>query len=197
MSTILGGRRLLMLIGACAVFVAAAGLAGAAIPGSTGVVNGCYEKRTGLLRVIDAEAGKRCLSIETPIAWNQQGLPGERGAEGPPGPKGDAGEGIEVVLPRIQALEEALTRLDVQQRELGRDVSSLAATAQNGLALLVERTNALGSQNATQERALEALTAQNASQQQTLTALGTANSELEAALAALTARVSALENSKG
>jgi hypothetical protein len=48
-----------------------AGVAYAAIPASDGTISGCYEKRTGLLRVIDKEAGKTCLSFENPISWNQ------------------------------------------------------------------------------------------------------------------------------
>jgi hypothetical protein len=102
-----GGLR--MFLAAAAIFVIGAGVAWAAIPGGSGVINGCYEKRTGILRVIDVEAGKRCLSIETPISWSQQGpqgepgpqgergvqgeqgLPGERGADGARGPQGEAG----------------------------------------------------------------------------------------------------------
>jgi hypothetical protein len=80
------GNRGWRLAGATATIFAAAGVAYAAIPGSNGLINGCYEKRTGILRVIDADAGKTCLSIETPISWNQQG------PVGPPGPKGDKGD---------------------------------------------------------------------------------------------------------
>lgn len=83
------GPRLLVLAGAA--LATTAGVAFATIPGSTGVINGCYEKRTGILRVIDTEAGKRCLSFETAISWNQQGSKGDRGEIGPPGPKGDTG----------------------------------------------------------------------------------------------------------
>src|SRR2546421_7251910 len=62
------------------------GIAYAAIPGSDGTISGCAEKRTGILRVIDAEAGKQCLSaFENPIAWNA------RGPQGLKGDKGDAG----------------------------------------------------------------------------------------------------------
>jgi collagen triple helix repeat protein len=68
-----------------------AGIAYASIPSTNGVINGCYEKRTGILRVIDSDAGKTCLSFETPISWNQQGPKGEAGPAGPAGPKGDAG----------------------------------------------------------------------------------------------------------
>jgi hypothetical protein len=101
-------RRAVVTGAALTVVVLGAGIAYAAIPHSgTEVINGCYEKRTGILRVIDSEAGKTCLSFETPISWNQkgpagpQGLKGEKGdqgaegaqgAQGPPGPKGDQGE---------------------------------------------------------------------------------------------------------
>ena len=79
------------------VLAAGVGVAYAAIPGSSGMISGCYEKKTGILRVIDAEAGKKCLSIETPISWNQTGPKGEQGLAGPagpagaPGPKGETG----------------------------------------------------------------------------------------------------------
>jgi hypothetical protein len=65
------------------------------------VISGCYEKRTGVLRVIDAEAGKTCTQWETPISWSQQGpkgdqgpagVPGEKGAVGDRGPQGEPGE---------------------------------------------------------------------------------------------------------
>jgi hypothetical protein len=69
----------------------AGGVAYATIPSSSGVINGCYEKRTGILRVIDAQAGAKCLSIETPISWNQQGLKGDPGVAGPIGPAGAQG----------------------------------------------------------------------------------------------------------
>jgi Collagen triple helix repeat (20 copies) len=62
------------------------------IPGRNGVIHGCYQKRTGTLRVM--AAGKRCRRSEKAIAWNQkgaQGQPGVQGIQGQPGPKGDAG----------------------------------------------------------------------------------------------------------
>jgi hypothetical protein len=68
-----------------------AGIAYASIPSTNGVINGCYEKRTGILRVIDSDAGKTCLSFETPISWNQQGPKGEAGPAGPAGMTGAAG----------------------------------------------------------------------------------------------------------
>ena len=47
-----------LAIAAGAIGAVTAGAALATIPGSTGVINGCYEKRTGILRVVHAEAGR-------------------------------------------------------------------------------------------------------------------------------------------
>ena len=87
---------------------------GATIPNSgTGVISGCYSSvtrpgaRPGELRVIDTQAGQKCLpGLEKPLPWNQTGPQGPTGATGalgatgpngpqgptgPPGPKGDPG----------------------------------------------------------------------------------------------------------
>jgi hypothetical protein len=70
----------------------------AAIPGAGGVISGCYDKKEGNLRVIDAQAGKKCERSEAALIWNQtgpqgpQGLPGAQGPAGGPGPKGDKGD---------------------------------------------------------------------------------------------------------
>ena len=88
----LGRRGVRMLLIATAMLACAAGIALATIPGSDGVINGCYEKRTGILRVIDAQAGKTCLSFETPIRWNQGGATGPTGAKGPTGDNGPTGD---------------------------------------------------------------------------------------------------------
>jgi hypothetical protein len=67
----------------------------AAIPGAGGVIHGCYQKRTGNLRVVGAR--KKCRTSERAVTWSQTGpggLPGPQGAEGPQGvqgPKGDDG----------------------------------------------------------------------------------------------------------
>jgi hypothetical protein len=52
---------------------AAAGIAYASIPDSSGVIHGCYKTVGGALRVIDTQAGEKCLSAETPLNWNQTG----------------------------------------------------------------------------------------------------------------------------
>ena len=77
---------------ATALLGVGAGFAAATIPGSNGRINGCYEKRTGILRVIDTDAGAKCTSFETPISWNQQGQKGATGAAGPQGPTGPKGD---------------------------------------------------------------------------------------------------------
>ena len=51
----------------------------ASIPDSSGVIHGCRSKTTGVLRVIDSDAGQRCLAGEAELTWNQQGPPGPAG----------------------------------------------------------------------------------------------------------------------
>ena len=84
-------RRRTLALATIAAVAVGAGAGYAAIPGSSGAVNGCYEKKTGILRVIDKDAGKSCLAFESPIAWSVQGPKGDPGAPGAAGPKGDTG----------------------------------------------------------------------------------------------------------
>jgi hypothetical protein len=71
--------------------VVAASLGGAAItlgaiPGTSGVISGCYAKSTGSLRVVDTEAGASCdARKESALSWNQKGPAGPQGPPGPPG----------------------------------------------------------------------------------------------------------------
>lgn len=71
--------------------VLAGGVAYAAVPDSNGVINGCYQKSAGDLRVIDPGAGQSCRPSEVPIRWSQAGAQGPRGPQGSPGPQGPAG----------------------------------------------------------------------------------------------------------
>jgi Collagen triple helix repeat (20 copies) len=82
-------KRLALVGGATAAL--GAGLGYAAIPDTQGVVNGCYDKNHGALRVIDTEAGKQCLPSEVPIRWNEKGPQGARGLQGEQGERGPAG----------------------------------------------------------------------------------------------------------
>jgi hypothetical protein len=72
------------------MFLSAAFLICAVIPASADdVVYGCYNRKTGLLRVVEGQYD--CRRSENPISWNQVGPPGERGPSGLAGPRGDAG----------------------------------------------------------------------------------------------------------
>ena len=82
------------VVGAAVGAVLAGGAAFAAIPDSSGIINGCYQKNVGNLRVIDTSAGDSCRPSEVAISWSQtgpQGPKGDTGPTGPQGPKGDTG----------------------------------------------------------------------------------------------------------
>jgi hypothetical protein len=88
------GRRTLVTVAAMLGILAVGGsVALATIPGSDGVIHGCYTKSGGTLRVIDASV-TACKSTETGLNWNVTGPPGPAGpsgAIGAQGPKGDPG----------------------------------------------------------------------------------------------------------
>ena len=73
-----GSRLLLVLVLGAAVFGVVSG-AQAAIPDSSGVINGCYQKNVGNLRVIDPSAGDSCRPSEIAISWSQTGPQGTQG----------------------------------------------------------------------------------------------------------------------
>ena len=74
---------------AAAAVIATTGIASATIP-SANVIDACYTKSGGTLRVIDATVTK-CGKQETSLAWNVQGVKGDTGEPGPIGPAGPAG----------------------------------------------------------------------------------------------------------
>lgn len=90
--------KIIVLVLSIGTLAVGAGMALAQIPGPGGVINGCYTKSTGGIRIIDSAAS--CKSGETSLNWNQtgpagatgaQGAKGDAGAIGPAGPQGDAG----------------------------------------------------------------------------------------------------------
>ncbi len=125
------GRRTVRLpvgIGLIGILAFSGGLVYAAIPNSTtGVINGCFEKYTGLLRVIDTQAGKTCTRWETPISWNQVGPAGEPGLQGQTGPQGEPGEDGEDA--DTATLESTIDVLAAALTTLATDVESLRAGA--------------------------------------------------------------------
>jgi hypothetical protein len=68
---------------ACLVALVAVGIAYATIPNGD-VINACFTRNGGTLRVIDSSTSS-CSSKEISLAWNVQG------PQGPPGAKGDSG----------------------------------------------------------------------------------------------------------
>ena len=68
-------------------FLLLATIAYASIPGSDGVIYGCYKKSGGSLRVIDRSV-TNCAKDESLISWSQTGPEGPQGPAGPQGPQG-------------------------------------------------------------------------------------------------------------
>ena len=83
----LTGGRLALLGLVVGVGVAVGGIAYAAIPDSSGLIHGCFQKINGNLRVIDS-GGKGCTTSEKPLGWNQTGSPGTNGTNGTNGVSG-------------------------------------------------------------------------------------------------------------
>jgi hypothetical protein len=86
-------RKLVVVLVALAL---GAGVAVASIPDRNGVIHGCRNARTGVLRVIKSTA--HCRVGERPLNWNAQGpqgVPGPMGPQGPAGPQGEPGPGLE------------------------------------------------------------------------------------------------------
>jgi hypothetical protein len=66
-----------------------AAVAFAQVPSQDGVIYGCYDGKTRLLRVVDS--GVPCGKNEFALSWNQRGEPGVAGPQGAPGAQGPAG----------------------------------------------------------------------------------------------------------
>ena len=66
----------------------AGGYAVGAIPAENGKITTCYDKRTGELRVVDAERKKKCRKRERRLAFNPRGPTGPAGEQGRDGPAG-------------------------------------------------------------------------------------------------------------
>jgi hypothetical protein len=73
--------------GAIVAAVLAGGVAWAAIPGTGGVIQGCYDSG-GNVKVVEALP---CPRGHTAFQWNQQGIQGLKGDKGDPGPQGLTG----------------------------------------------------------------------------------------------------------
>ena len=78
------------VVGTVALVAVLSGIAYAAIPAADGKISGCYDKRSGALRVVDQTT--TCRSGEAAIAWNQKGPTGPAGTPGLQGEKGETGD---------------------------------------------------------------------------------------------------------
>jgi hypothetical protein len=86
----------------------------ASIPAPGGVINGCYKKSGGTLRIVDSGI-ESCNSNEIPVNWNQigpqgaAGAPGAAGPSGPVGPQGSVGpQGPAGVIPAYFNRDDSL-----------------------------------------------------------------------------------------
>ena len=85
-------RRAGVICVAAGLVVASSTWAVAAIPSkTTGEITGCYNLRTGVLRVIDIEAEQQCTGKEARLTWSQEGPQGPQGIRGETGPQGPQG----------------------------------------------------------------------------------------------------------
>lgn len=84
-------RRLLVAASAALLVLAMVGVVSAAIPNSSTKVYVACMDRYGKIRLIDHQAGARCLSSEKTLTWNQRGPTGLTGPMGSPGPSGEPG----------------------------------------------------------------------------------------------------------
>jgi hypothetical protein len=75
-------RKTLVLVAALLSVVGAAVAATAAIPDANGVIHGCRNTKTGVLRVIDTDARQTCGKDEVELNWNQTGPQGPAGVSG-------------------------------------------------------------------------------------------------------------------
>ena len=79
------------IVGVLGISIGGAGaiFASALIPGPDGVIHGCYQSATGILRVVADPSA--CRGTETAIWWNQVGPQGATGATGATGAAGATG----------------------------------------------------------------------------------------------------------
>jgi hypothetical protein len=105
-----GARWAAATIALALLFAVGSTVALASIPGSDGLISGCYAKVGGDLRVIDASSSS-CKSNEIEIEWNQQGPrgpQGEPGLEGEQGPPGLSGyEMVDTATANVDPLDYA------------------------------------------------------------------------------------------
>src|SRR5262249_16297374 len=104
-------KKLIVAIVAIAA-IAAGTTAYPAIPDVNGVIHGCYDPKTGALRVLDTPTNGFSLSCapkEAGLTWSQQGPKGDRGDKGDKGDKGDTGPSDGYAVLAAQPLDPVVT----------------------------------------------------------------------------------------
>jgi hypothetical protein len=81
-----------LVLGTLVALAALGGVAWASIPSTNGIIYGCYNKRSGVLRVINTSVRQRCRRRESALNWEEVGPQGKRGATGPKGATGSRGQ---------------------------------------------------------------------------------------------------------
>jgi polyhydroxyalkanoate synthesis regulator phasin len=165
-------RLLSATVGAVVTMLFVGGVASATIPAG-GLINGCYEKRTGLLRVIDAEAGKTCITkYETPISWNAELGPEVAALETALADEATARQQADQVLrANVTQLNEQAVSLQSQvndnrglmlanDNDLHGRITSVLAITNTGLAEKQSQINDLSRRVSALEEALAALQAE-------------------------------------
>ena len=86
-------KKLTIVLAGAVAALAVGSLAFAAIPDVNGVIHGCYDKQSGLMRVTDTDTNKpkACTTSESALDWNKQGVQGIQGVPGPQGSVGPVG----------------------------------------------------------------------------------------------------------
>src|SRR3989441_11059148 len=100
----------------------------ASIPGPGGVINGCFQKSSGKLRVIDPSSRRpslrACHPDEVAIHWNQVGPAGPAGPPGPAGPQGATGPAGPQGTPGLSGYEMVEATFVVPASGFGRGTVS-------------------------------------------------------------------------
>jgi len=79
-------KKLAIVLGAIFIFTVSANIL---CSGEENIINGCYQKKNGQLRIVSNPG--MCNKSEIPLSWNLKGPQGPVGPTGPQGPVGSQG----------------------------------------------------------------------------------------------------------
>ena len=110
-----------VLLGAFVSAVLVGGVAWAKIPGDDGMINACYHKSNGAVRVIDSSV-ERCKQNETAISWTagQQRIPGPAVMH--------SNQGVDITLP-VTGPHTLITKMELPPADPYTNMGWWATTA--------------------------------------------------------------------